>query len=142
MIGTLGQPPRSVSAERRTRGCDIIGAVIGSLAFLMLILGGGVFFFIRRQRHRNLERHLSHSPKMIPELSSRSSPVGSVQKQIREMTPHSKRKSQDTVGGSGTVSAEVGVSRIPCTDILLCGDVSSMGRSTNAIVGLAKLWVG
>ncbi len=39
---------------------------------------------------------------MIPELSSQSSPVGLVQKQIREMTPHGEGGSQDTVGGSGT----------------------------------------
>ncbi len=31
------------------------------------------------------------------------------------------------------MSAEVGVIRIPCADISLCVDGSSMGRSTNAM---------
>ncbi|KAK0421924.1 hypothetical protein EV421DRAFT_2026177 [Armillaria borealis] len=70
-------PPSSNSVHRNHKTPVIIGAVIGSLLFLLIIFGGGTFLFIRkrRHRHRNLKHRLSPNLKIIPELNSHSPPV-------------------------------------------------------------------
>ncbi|PBK60551.1 hypothetical protein ARMSODRAFT_1009254 [Armillaria solidipes] len=81
----------------------IIGAVIGSLVSLLL-LGGGAFLFIARQRkRRNLKHRLSPNPKIQPELDFHSPPVGNKDSETvspmleGEMTPDLPNITTDTV---------------------------------------------
>ncbi len=76
---------------------------MGSLVSLLLLLGGGIFLFIRKRRHQNLNHHLSPDPKIIPELISHSPPAGNKNTETispmlaGEMTPNEGDRSQDTV---------------------------------------------
>ncbi|KAK0465738.1 hypothetical protein IW261DRAFT_1152188 [Armillaria novae-zelandiae] len=72
-------PPNVNSNHQSHRTSSITGAVIGCLASLLVISGGGTFLFIckRRRRHRNqnLKDRLSPNLKIIPELHSHSPAV-------------------------------------------------------------------
>ncbi|KAK0191806.1 hypothetical protein F5146DRAFT_1001573 [Armillaria mellea] len=69
-------PTKSISTDPIHKTPIIIGAVIGSLVSLMLILGGGTLLFIRKQRGITMKRCLSPNLKMIPELDAHSPPGG------------------------------------------------------------------
>ncbi len=67
----------SISTHRNHKTPIVIGAVTGSLVFLLIILGGGTFLFIRKRRYGkwNLKHHLSPNPKIIPQPNLHSPPV-------------------------------------------------------------------
>ncbi|KAK0492623.1 hypothetical protein EDD18DRAFT_1409012 [Armillaria luteobubalina] len=59
----------------------IVGAVIGSLAFLLIIFGGITFLFIRRRRrqHNRITKHrLSPNPLIIHDMNSHSPPATNI----------------------------------------------------------------
>ncbi|PBK82585.1 hypothetical protein ARMGADRAFT_1038491 [Armillaria gallica] len=75
---TAPASPSSISTHRNHKTPIVIGAVTGSLVFLLIILGGGTFLFIRKRRYGkwNLKHRLSPNPKIIPQHNFHSPPVG------------------------------------------------------------------
>ncbi|KAK0219579.1 hypothetical protein EDD85DRAFT_797233 [Armillaria nabsnona] len=95
---------RPNATDRKISTSIIIGTIIGSLAFLLLVFGGGTFLFMRQRRQRNMRHRLSPNLKIIPEPSSHSPPIGNKNSQTvsamlaGEMTPNLGDRSPDTVG--------------------------------------------